>query len=134
MRIVSLYDLLNVRSLIGFNMKLIVSLQAWKLKDIHQVWNMVDEKLKHDETSKVNIMRMIDLGLLCMHYKASNRPAMSEVVSMMMGNTYIDIASNKYIDMNEYTGSPLDSSMLSTSLALIDEEELETMPLSFVST
>ena len=134
MRIISLYELLNVMSLIDFDMKLIISLQAWKLKDIHQVWNMVDEKLKHDETSKVNIMQMIDLGLLCMHYKASNRPTMSEVVNMIMSNTYIDIASNRYIEMNEYIGSPFDSSLLSTALTLIDEEELETMPLSFVST
>lgn len=109
-------------------------MQAWKLKDIHHVWNMVDENLKHDETSKDNIMRMIDLGLLCMHYKASNRPTMSEVVSMMMGNMHIDIASKRYTDINEYTGSPLDPSMLSTSLTLIDEEDLELVPLSFVST
>ena len=109
-------------------------MQAWKLKDIHQVWNMVDEKLKHDETSKDNIMQMIDLGLLCMHYKASNRPTMSEVISMMMGNMHIDITSKRYTDINEYTGSPLDSNMLSTSLMSIDEEDLELVPLSFAST
>ena len=107
-------------------------MQAWKLKDIHHVWNMVDENLKHDETSKDNIMRMIDLGLLCMHYKASNRPKMSEVISMMMGNMHIDIASKRCIDINEYT-SPLDSNMLSTSLMSIDEEDLELVHLSFVS-
>lgn len=109
-------------------------MQVWKLKDIHQVWNMVDETLKHDETSKDNIMRMINLGLLCMHYKASNRPTMSEVVSMMKGNMHIDISSKRYIDVNEYMGSPLDSNMLSNSLTSIDEEDLDTVPLSFVST
>jgi hypothetical protein len=109
-------------------------MQAWTLKDTHHVWNMVDEKLKHDETSTDGIMRMIDLGLLCMHYKASNRPTMSEVVSMMMGNMHIDIASKRYININEYTGSLLDSNMFSTSLTSIDEEDLELVPLSFVST
>lgn len=77
---------------------------------------MVDDRLKHDETSKDNIMRMIDLGLLCMHYKASNRPTMSEVISMMMGNMHIDIASKRYTDINECTRFLFDSSTLSTSL------------------
>ena len=108
-------------------------MQIWELKDIHQVWNMVDEKLKQDETSKDNIMRMINLGLLCMHYKASNRPTMSEVVSMMMGNMHIDIASKRYTCINEYTRSLLDSSMLLTSLTSIDEEDSKTVPLGFAS-
>lgn len=108
-------------------------MQAWELKDIHQVWNMVDEKMKHGETSEYNILRMIDIGLLCMHDKASNRPTMSHVITMMMGNMHIDIASKRYIDVNEFTGVPLDSNMLPTSLTLIDEEDLETVPLKSTS-
>jgi len=47
---------------------------------------LIDPKMEHSPSALDAIMRVIVVALACVHYKASRRPKMHDVLSMLFGN------------------------------------------------
>jgi len=64
-------------------------LQVWKLYETNEVLEMVDESMG-DEYDKEEVLRMIQLGLLCTQASVAQRPSMSEIVAMLVSKRDIN--------------------------------------------
>ena len=62
--------------------------QVWKLYETDEVLEMVDESMG-DEYDKEEVLRMIQLGLLCTQASVTQRPSMSEIVAMLVSKREI---------------------------------------------
>lgn len=61
---------------------------VWKLYETEEVLEMVDKNMG-DNYAKEEVLRMIQLGLLCTQASVTQRPSMSEIVAMLVSNTEI---------------------------------------------
>eukprot|EP00253_Pinus_taeda_P022494 PITA_22494 len=62
---------------------------VWKLYETNEVLEMVDETMG-DEYDKEEVLRMIQLGLLCTQASVAQRPSMSEIVAMLVSKRDIN--------------------------------------------
>lgn len=62
---------------------------VWKLYETNEVLKMVDETMG-DEYDKEEVLRMIQLGLLCTQASVAQRPSMSEIVAMLVSKRDIN--------------------------------------------
>ncbi|KAI3519034.1 hypothetical protein L1887_08008 [Cichorium endivia] len=56
---------------------------AWQLYEKHMHIELIDEALSKEEYNETNVMRTIEIALMCTQSPASLRPTMSEVVLML---------------------------------------------------
>ena len=92
-----------------------------RLSELNHLEELVDKNLRQT-TPKDEITRMINLGLSCQQFSASDRPTMSDVVAMILGNKQVN-TSFKY-DSSDY-GFSLSETGVSdyvSSVAPISEE------------
>jgi len=61
---------------------------VWKLYETDEVLEMVDETMGADY-DKEEVLRMIQLGLLCTQASVTQRPSMSEIVAMLVSKREI---------------------------------------------
>lgn len=62
---------------------------AWKQFEIQELTTIIDIKMKYSSTDLEDIMRVLNVAIACVHYKAGNRPKMHNVVQMLLGNMHI---------------------------------------------
>ncbi|KAG6477758.1 putative receptor-like protein kinase At4g00960 [Zingiber officinale] len=81
---------------------------VWKLYELDQLIELVDETLDPSEFSPEEVKRIIEIALLCTQSAAAARPTMSEIVVMLLGQsdntleltgpTFIDASSRVHGD------------------------------------
>ena len=64
--------------------------QVWKLHETEEVLEIVDTAMG-DECGKEEVLRMIQLGLLCTQASVTQRPSMSEIVAMLVSKREVNI-------------------------------------------
>jgi hypothetical protein len=96
--------------------------QALRLSELDHLEELVDKNLRQI-TPKDEITSMINLGLSCQQFSASDRPTMSDVVAMILGNKQIN--NNFKFDSSTDYGFSLSEAGVSayvSSVAPISEE------------
>lgn len=71
----------------------ILNLQAWKLWQEGKALDMMDQKL-HASSKPNEILKCINVGLLCVQEDPNDRPTMSDVV-IMLGSEAMNLATPK---------------------------------------
>lgn len=90
----------------------LIYLQAQNLHKENEIMSLLDRSLQEVTTSEEAIIRrVVEIGLLCLHHVPSRRPAMSDVISMLIGNKEIDhVALHEYHQLHtQDEGSPSSS-------------------------
>ena len=78
-------------------------LQVWKLYQTNEVLEIVDETTG-DEYDKEEVLRMIQLGLLCTQASVAQRPSMSEIVAMLVSKRDINNLQTTTVPMQPALG------------------------------
>ena len=99
-------------------------LQAWKLHEDNLLSELVDEHLKVDQksTNLDEIVRVINIGLLCVQYTASQRPSMLDVIDMLQGHKPVEDVLIRGSELSKVEMDSLFASVQSTSLTPVDED------------
>ena len=93
--------------------------KAWRQFKAQEVMTLIDPKMQHSSTDLEAIRRVISVALASIHYKATSRPKMHEVVPMLLGSMPI---SN--LDGHFQSGEDLgDIAATSNTTSLLWEDE-----------
>lgn len=76
---------------------------VWKLYETNEVLEIVDESMG-DEYDKEEVLRMIQLGLLCTQASVAQRPSMSEIVAMLVSKRDINNFQTTTVPMKPALG------------------------------
>ncbi|XP_043694462.1 cold-responsive protein kinase 1-like [Telopea speciosissima] len=99
--------------------------RAWRLYEDDKLMDLVDESLSPEEYDANEVKRIIEIALQCAQSSVASRPAMSEVVVMMISKeqaevrptrpTFIDATSRVRGDTSTSTGSSASNATASTN-------------------
>lgn len=67
----------------------ILHFQAWQLWNEGKGLELIDPSLQEESISADEVLRYIHVGLLCVQDQATDRPTMSDVVSMLTNETVL---------------------------------------------
>ena len=68
-----------------------MTIQAWKLYENEDVIKLVDGSLDHEEYMPEEVIRIIEIALLCTQSVVASRPTMSEVVVLLLSRNSPEI-------------------------------------------
>lgn len=71
----------------------IIALQTWHLYGEHRQLDLVDVNVKSSSYSKEEVLRMINVGLLCIQANPTLRPSMSTIVGMLEGKIDVNVSN-----------------------------------------
>uniref|UniRef100_A0A0D6QRJ0 Uncharacterized protein n=1 Tax=Araucaria cunninghamii TaxID=56994 RepID=A0A0D6QRJ0_ARACU len=101
---------------------------VWKLYEENKVEEMVDERMKEGYT-KEEVLRVINIALLCVQASVMQRPSMSEIVSMLVSRTeinmerplqpaFVDVGHRVRGEHSASSGAPSSQSSATVSVSL----------------
>jgi len=94
-----------------------VGLQAWTQYQRNEALEIVDARIREREYPREQVLRVINIALLCCQASPAERPIMSGVISMLTTASEINGVPTQpaFIDAGVSTGKPPSSGSASTS-------------------
>ena len=105
-----------------------MEIQAWQLYEENSLIHLLDPTLAWCDDSIRESIRVIEMALLCTHSRATLRPTMTSIVSILTGGGEVMIPKLDRFDVRDYAdlgfnfsesgNSPQDGSGLRSSISL----------------
>lgn len=77
--------------------------QAWELYEEENLIDLLDGAVTWSEDDREEALRVVEMALLCTHSRATLRPSMTAVVSMLAGGSELIIPKFARYDVRNYS-------------------------------